>query len=160
MSFQRLFRVMCMMAAFSVGVLPLSALADVVLTVHKLKSGTETFTMEQLRQYPAIIVETTTPWTDGEQRFVGIALHAVIGDVSSSDTISLRAVNDYVVSMSASDVSTEFPMVAYERNSNAMSVRDKGPLWLIYPFDSKPEFRTETIFSRSIWQLVEITVGD
>jgi len=159
MGFQRLCRVMRMIAALSTGLLPLSALSDVVLTVHNLHSESVTFTMEQLHNYPEIVVETTTPWTDGEQRFVGIALLALIGDVSSSDIISLRAVNDYVVSMPASDVATEFPVVAYERNGNAMSVRDKGPLWLIYPFDSKPEFRTETIFSRSIWQLVDITVS-
>lgn len=159
MGFQRLFRVMRMIAAIAVGFLPLSALADVVLTVHKPQTGTVTFTMEQLRQYPQIALKTTTPWTDGEQRFVGVALHKVLGEVSSSDMLSLRAVNDYVVNMPASDISADFPVVAYERNGSAMSVRDKGPLWLIYPFDSKPEFRTETIFSRSIWQLVEITVS-
>jgi hypothetical protein len=37
-----------------------------------------------------------------------------------------------------------------------MSVRDKGPLWLIYPYDSKAEYQSETIYSRSIWQLVKI----
>ncbi len=155
----RQLRAMTMIATLAVGLLPLSAAADVVLTVHKPQTGTVTFTMEQLRQYPEIVIETTTPWTDGEQRFVGIALQAVLGDLASSDIISLQAVNDYVVSIPASDVDIEFPVVAYKRNGEAMSIRDKGPLWLIYPFDSKPEFRTETIFSRSIWQLVEITVG-
>jgi hypothetical protein len=72
--------------------------------------------------------------------------------------IQLRAVNDYVVEMPASAVSAQYPVVAYERNGNAMSVRDKGPLWLVYPFDADISFRTETTFSRSIWQLVEITV--
>lgn len=159
MGFQRLVRVVGIIKALAVSFLPLSAFADVVLTVHKPPTATVTFTMEQLRQFPEISFKTTTPWTDGEQLFIGVALHDVLGEVSSSDTISLRAVNDYVVNMPASEVATEFPVVAYERNGSAMSVRDKGPLWLIYPFDDNLEFRTETIFSRSIWQLVEITVG-
>jgi hypothetical protein len=39
-----------------------------------------------------------------------------------------------------------------------MSLREKGPLWIIYPFDSSPEYQTELIYSRSIWQLNRIEV--
>jgi hypothetical protein len=34
-----------------------------------------------------------------------------------------------------------------------MSLREKGPLWVIYPYDSDPAYRTEETYSRSIWQL-------
>jgi hypothetical protein len=39
-----------------------------------------------------------------------------------------------------------------------MSVRDKGPLWVIYPYDAVPEYKSERIYARSIWQLVSIEV--
>jgi hypothetical protein len=39
-----------------------------------------------------------------------------------------------------------------------MSLREKGPLWIIYPFDSSPEYQTELTYSRSIWQLNRIEV--
>jgi hypothetical protein len=39
-----------------------------------------------------------------------------------------------------------------------MTVRDKGPLWIVYPYDAKPEYRQELIYSRSIWQLDHIEV--
>ncbi len=39
-----------------------------------------------------------------------------------------------------------------------MSVREKGPLWIVYPYSSSPEFQNEVIYSRSIWQLNRITV--
>jgi hypothetical protein len=39
-----------------------------------------------------------------------------------------------------------------------MSVRDKGPLWVVYPFDDVPAYQSETIYSRSIWQLDRIEV--
>jgi hypothetical protein len=38
-----------------------------------------------------------------------------------------------------------------------MSVRDKGPLWVIYPYDSD-DYRSEVIYSRSIWQLDRLEV--
>ena len=49
-------------------------------------------------------------------------------------------------------------MIAYERNGAVMSVRDKGPLWIVYPYDSNPDYQTEEIYARSIWQLEKITV--
>jgi len=37
-------------------------------------------------------------------------------------------------------------------------VRDKGPLFMIYPFDAQPELRSAVYYSRSVWQLSEIEV--
>ena len=39
-----------------------------------------------------------------------------------------------------------------------MTVRDKGPFWIIYPFDSNPDYQSEVIYSRSIWQLNRLEV--
>lgn len=41
-----------------------------------------------------------------------------------------------------------------------MSVRDKGPLFLIYPFDDNPDLFDEVYFGRSVWQIAQIVVGD
>ena len=41
-----------------------------------------------------------------------------------------------------------------------MTLRDKGPLWVIYPFDDDPRYRSETVYFRSIWQLNRIIVMD
>ena len=50
------------------------------------------------------------------------------------------------------------PIIAYERNGKEMSVRSKGPLWIVYPYDSNPSYKTEAIYSRSIWQLEGIVL--
>ncbi|MFM7446066.1 MAG: oxidoreductase, partial [Tabrizicola sp.] len=48
------------------------------------------------------------------------------------------------------------PILAYLQNGEPMSVREKGPLWVVYPYDLKAEYQTEVTFSRSIWQLVRL----
>lgn len=48
-------------------------------------------------------------------------------------------------------------ILAYLLDGQPMSVRDKGPLWLVYPYDASPAFRSEVIYSRSIWQLDRIS---
>jgi hypothetical protein len=40
-----------------------------------------------------------------------------------------------------------------------MSVRDKGPLWLVYPYDSAAKYQSEVVFSRSIWQLNRLEIA-
>jgi hypothetical protein len=39
-----------------------------------------------------------------------------------------------------------------------MSVREKGPLFVMYPFDEQPALRTSVYFGRCIWQLKAIEV--
>ena len=39
-----------------------------------------------------------------------------------------------------------------------MPVRDKGPLFAVYPFDAQPELRNAVYYSRSAWQLKSIEV--
>lgn len=125
-------------------------------------AGAETsidWNLAQLQALPSILIETTTPFTDGPQRFVGVALRRLLGDVDDTAILSLRAVNDYEVTIPVAEINQQSPIIAYQRNGSEMSVRDKGPLWLMYPFDSRPEYQNESTYSRSIWQLVEIRVG-
>ena len=49
-------------------------------------------------------------------------------------------------------------LIAYKRNGQAMSVRDKGPIWIVFPFDSHERFRTDTMKSYSIWNLNRLDV--
>ena len=34
-----------------------------------------------------------------------------------------------------------------------MSLRDKGPLWVVFPYDASEEFRRDEIYAQSIWQV-------
>lgn len=40
----------------------------------------------------------------------------------------------------------------------ALSVREKGPMMLIYPFDTYPELHAQQYLNRSIWQIHAITI--
>jgi len=51
-------------------------------------------------------------------------------------------------------------IVAYQLNGAPMSRRNKGPLWIVYPFDQNVDYQNETTYSRSIWQLAHIVVID
>lgn len=137
---------------------------EIVLTVSgdvaaPAEGGDWTFTMEDLRAMPAAGFETTTIWTEGVQTFEGVALDVLLEHVGASDgKIEAIALNDYAVSIPTTDAVEGGPIIAYARDGEAMSVRDKGPLWIIYPFDDNNKYKTEEYYSRSIWQLDRLKV--
>ena len=70
------------------------------------------------------------------------------------------ALNDYKVVMPLSDVESDVPIIATRMNGAPMSVRDKGPYWIVFPYDQDARYQTETIYSYSIWQLNRLNVVD
>lgn len=102
---------------------------------------------------------TSTIWTDGPQTFSGVLLLELMGCFGVADhRLRLWAKNDYTVEIDGSSYAGMSALIAVRRNGELMSVRDKGPLWLVFPYDTDEKFRTETIFAQSIWQLERIEV--
>lgn len=137
---------------------------DVLLTVtgaigQMNAADAAEFDLALLEGLGTVVIETTTIWTEGMQTFEGVELVDLLSAVGAEgDNLRAIALNDYAVDIPISDAVEGGPIVAYLRNGEVMSVRDKGPLWVIYPFDSSPDYQTELVYARSIWQLDRIEV--
>ncbi|WP_108814105.1 molybdopterin-dependent oxidoreductase [Loktanella sp. Alg231-35] len=119
------------------------------------------FTLVELEALGEGQFTTTTIWTTGPQTFSGISLDVFLASQGiESGTILASAINDYTVEIPVSDATDDGPMIAYRLNGEEMSIRDKGPLWIVYPYDSKTDYQAEVIYSRSIWQLDRITIAN
>ncbi|MBD3679867.1 MAG: oxidoreductase [Rhodobacteraceae bacterium] len=117
------------------------------------------FDLSMLQGMGATRISTSTIWTDGVQSFTGVPLYILLEELGvTGGTLRATAINDYTVEIPVTDVGETFPIIAYLRNSEVMSIRDKGPLWIVYPYDLSPEYRTETSYAQSIWQLDRIEV--
>lgn len=122
---------------------------------------TVAFDLDMLRDLESRTIQTSTIWTDGDQEFIGISLSTLIDLLTLEGShLRARAINDYAVDIPMEDALSGDAMIAYARNGKPMSVRDKGPLWIIYPYDSDPRFQAEVYYARSIWQLDRIEVID
>ena len=105
--------------------------------------------------------QTATIWTEGQQVFEGVSLHDLVEAFGiTGSVLKATAINDYAVEIPLSDAIEGGPIVAYRMDGKAMSVRDKGPLWIVYPYDANEDFQTEVIYSRSIWQLDRLIAVD
>lgn len=137
---------------------------EIVLTVTgniavTNQDGAAAFDLEMLKEIGEVTFETSTPWTEGEQSFTGVPLEALMQAVDvTGGTLTAKAINDYAIEIPVSDAVTDGPILAYLQNGDPMSVREKGPLWVVYPYDSKDDYQAEVIYSRSIWQVTNIDV--
>ena len=139
---------------------------DVLLTIRgKIAQsnvdGTLQLDRALLETLPQHEFTTSTQWTSGTPVFHGVLLADMIAAVGATgQTITLKAVNDYAITMPMEDVTAEAPLLAFLVDGQPMSLRDKGPVWMVYPYDAGEDFRTEETFSRSIWQLSEIDFAE
>jgi hypothetical protein len=49
-------------------------------------------------------------------------------------------------------------ILARQIDGKSLSIRDIGPLFIAYPYDSKPELKAQVFLDRSAWQLKSLTI--
>jgi hypothetical protein len=139
----------------------LAVTSPIELEVRSLRSGqvesSITLSRDELLTEPLSKIVTTTPWTDGLQEFEGVPLKGLIHSFSEGAVVRLTALNDYTVTLPASELGDEYPIVAFRKNGKSLRIRDRGPFWIIYPFH-QPEFQSEKFFAQSVWQLKTVDV--
>lgn len=138
--------------------------STVLLTIHGKITATNTegaaqFDAIMLQALPQQTIKAETPWTEGVTTFSGPLLRDVLEMAGANgDTLLMTAINEYQVKVPVSDAEYFNCILAISMNGETLTVRTKGPLWLIYPWDTFDGLRTETYYARSIWQLKTIDV--
>lgn len=123
------------------------------------QGATAAFDMAMLQKLPQRTFSTQTPWDPKPITFTGPLLRDVLAAAKATGTtLEATALNDYKITLPVDDA-TQFDVVlANKMNGETIPVRTKGPLFIIYPFDSKPELKAAKYYERSIWQLKTLSV--
>lgn len=142
--------------------LPASAQSEpVILTIDGAIEGGKPvdFTLSQLEALGSETIVTATPWTEGTPKFEGVPMSVLLEHVGATgETAEVLALNNYRTSIPVSDF-TDYPVIlALKMDGDYMTVRNKGPLFIMYPFDAVPELQTELYLSRAAWQVRSITI--
>lgn len=117
------------------------------------------FDMKMIEALPQHSFTTSTPWFDRPVKFTGPLLADVLAAVKASGSnVSAVAINDYRITIPVADAAKFQVIVARLIDDKPIPVREKGPLFVVYPFDSSAELRTSTYYERSIWQLKALDI--
>ena len=113
------------------------------------------FSEADLLALPQVTVRTRTEFTDGVVEFIGpLARDAVAFiETGTATTVHLVAANDYAIDIPLSDLAEYDVILAMQANGERLSLRDKGPIWLMYPMDDIDELPDSRFNNRLVWQL-------
>ena len=104
-------------------------------------------------------IRTKTPWYTDEVEFEGVSFLTLLSEVGATgEKLLITALDDYSVEVDIDDLVKNKAILALKRDGNNLSISDKGPLFVVYPYDSKPELKNEKYYSRSVWQVRLIEV--
>lgn len=135
--------------------------AALEITGQTAPSVPVTLELHALDEMPQVEFTTSTIWTDGPVTFSGVPLKTVLGELAEGgSTLEMVALNDYKVTMPLDQLEDGVPIVATRMNGETMAVRDKGPYWVVFPYDSDSKYQSETVYAWSIWQLNRLNIVD
>lgn len=102
---------------------------------------------------------TQTPWYKRPVRFDGVRLSRLMSAVGAQgDRVLALALNDYSSELPIADFAKYGTLLALKRDGQYMPVTDKGPLFIVYPFDSDPQLQQDKFYMRSVWQVSALDV--
>lgn len=129
-----------------------------ILTLETPSGKQIHLTREDLQALPQTQFTTSTPWTLKAHTYQGPKLSLVIDKFEQPITsIQVFAYNGYAIDMKASEWQ-QYPFIlAMQQDGKALTLRNKGPLWILLPFDENPKFSsTQSFLIQSIWQIEKI----
>jgi len=104
-------------------------------------------------------LRTQTPWYEGPVTFEGVLMAKLMDVLGASGTKLLAyALNDYVSEIPIEDFKRYGTLLALKRDGAYMPVRDKGPLFIVYPYDTDQELRSQRFYGRSAWQVAKMVI--
>ena len=148
-------------AALSLTSLP--AMAGAMLTVINSTNGdaqTKEFSRAELKELTQTSYKTATEFTDGRPEFSGPLARDVIKavgvDMGDATVAVITAANDYSIEVPIEELMKYDVILATSVDGKRLSLRDKGPIWVMYPLDRHEELKDPVFNARLIWQTVRI----
>jgi hypothetical protein len=125
---------------------------------HTNRPDQAVFDRAMLESLEQRTTQTHTPWAEGSHAYSGPLGRALLEAVGGEGARLMRitALNDFVAEMPVSDFLNYEVILATHKNDRVLRVRDRGPLFVIYPFDEYPQLNTEMHYNRSVWQVRSI----
>lgn len=121
--------------------------------------GSVEFSLDSLEGIGTVELVTETPFTKGPVNFKGVPLRLLLERVGAKgQTVHAVALNDYAVDVPAEDATRFDVLLATRVDDRPLPIREKGPIWLVYPWSRHPELASPVYQARSIWQVRTLEV--
>lgn len=138
---------------------PASADDTILSVTGKVTGGEINLTLEEIEAMGIASIETTTPWHDGLTTFEGVPMELFLEAVGAHGTAAyVQALNAFSMDIPLSDLIKFDAILAFKTDGKYMDIADKGPLFIVFPYDDVSEARNELFYARSVWQIHSIEI--
>jgi hypothetical protein len=115
------------------------------------KGPSVSFTQADLDALQQNDVSKETPWHDGMSTFAGRKLRVLLDAAGASGKmITAHALSDYSANLPVEDTHNFGVILATCVTAELLPIRDKGPIFIIYPYDSDPTLQHDVYCTRSV----------
>lgn len=136
---------------------------NILLTVsgkirHTNQLGYAAFDLQLLESLDQHEIKTSNPWVAGHNVYTGPLGRALVELVGAdlNSTMRFTSLNGFISDIPVTDFIEHDVILAIKKNGKYQRIRDRGPLFIIYPFDEQPQLNTEMHYNRSVWQVKTI----
>jgi len=146
-------KLIALFLSLSAGIVAVPAWADLLLTIRAGDKIVE-ISGDEFSALETVEYATSTDWTDGASTFNGPLVRDVI-ESAGVDPTEIETIHA-TAEIPTSDIIKYKVILATKMDGKRLTLRDKGPLWVVYPRDDHAELNDPEINARWIWQLVEL----
>lgn len=119
------------------------------------------FDRQMLESLGVITMAAISPLDDEPVEFQGVLLRRLLAAVGAhGDAVDAIALNDYVAEIPVLEAEHHDVVIALTRQGHNISVREMGPLMILYPIGREPGLDTEAVEARSVRQLARLVIRD
>jgi len=126
---------------------------------HKNANDGAHFDYAMLEELGLVEVSIDTPWTPVGTKFEGVLSRALLELIGAEGVeVLAEAVDGYSTSIPLEDLTSYDTLLALRMDGKRMRLKSKGPLWIVYPNEGRPDVLESTLNSRMVWQLKSLTI--
>lgn len=103
---------------------------------------------------------TNTPWHDDLAKYTGVTLENFLQQYGDSEIskISISAMNGYIVDEDIGTFVNAGAMLVWLMNDHPISVHNKGPIIIVFPWYQNNSLRQDFFTSLAVWHVKSIHI--
>lgn len=92
-------------------------------------------------------------------RYEGPVLADLLNQLGAEgDTVIVTALDDYSAEIKRSDIEKYGVLLATHENGKMLTIDDRGPFFIVFPFDEYQKIRSDLYYSMSVWQISTLEI--
>jgi len=141
--------------------LPPSASQRIILTVTGPTGTLQTFTHAQVEALGTYRLTTKTFWPDDDGTYEGVMLADVLkqAKLDTQAKVQVTALDGYSVAIPSEDWTRWQVLLATRRDGRPLTVRNKGPLRLIFPMALDTKLAVRSMGGHWAWMIKSIGIA-